>query len=637
MKILPALAVTMLLGAGLSATAQEDPRYLMIQARAMQRRGGGNNPQGAVALYRRIITLVPGSAQAHLRLSEALTEIGGASSIAAAIEPAVKATELEPTNGEAWAHLGLLYYFQGQTSEGARTLAAAALHRATRLLPSDPELWTRLAETEERLKNEDAALKAWLSVGRLHPTAIYQNRVLADFAWERAMELGVKLKQYDARREAVLALCDERYPDRRHLKFLEDLAREQVDSGFLGHALDSFELLAHFVPQEPAIWENIAIIQLRTNRFETALASLAKAEALHPSTRLSFNVGLCLMKLGRFSDAEQRWKVLLPAMGPAAEDVSLLPAVRVLYATCLLLQGRPQELLTTSAPWPEAHSHPELLGLRAQACIQTGAWPAARNALKEGMTRFPEGELFLRAKAIPPKLFEEGMIFKGESRKALSQLNLEAMAGLWAEFHSWEKCLEMVRAARKNAPARDVELLLLEANALESLDRSDEAMKTLREGQKLNPGHPTLQNNLGFLLLEKGGDLKEATRLIEASLKQDPKNSSTMDSWGWALYQNGRYVEAEAVLRQAVALSPFSPEVHRHLGEVLVKLDRLQDALEEWDRALAFAFPQRAALEDQARELRTRLAKRRSAQTPEEAPIEVPTENDDPADEDVQP
>ena len=627
--MLPALAVTLLLGAGLPAATQEDPRFLMIQARALQQKGGGDDPQGAIILYRKVIALVPGSAQAQLRLSEAIMESGD---LPGAVEPAVKATELEPSNGEAWAHLGLLYFFQSQANQASRPLASAALHKAVKLLPGDAELWTRFAEIQEILKDDEGALTAWLSVGRLKPLVSYRDRSLADYAWERAMELAVKLKQYEPRREAILALCDGRFPDQRRLRFLEDLARDQVDAGFLGHAEESFELLAHHLPQRPAIWENIAIIQLRTNRFETALATLGKAEAIQKSPRLSFNVGICLMKLGRLKEAEARWQELLPALAAATEDANLLPSVKVLYATCMLLQERPQEVLDKSAPWAEAASHPELLSLRAQAFIQTQAWNSARLALKDGMSRFPTQEVFQMAKDIPSKLFEEGMIFKGQSRHALTQLNLEAMAGLWAEYHGWEPCLEMVRMARKAAPVRDVELLLLEANALENLDRSEQAIKVLREGQKLNPTHPTLQNNLGFMLLEKGGDLPEATRLIQASLAQEPKNPSTMDSWGWALYLNGRYNEAEKVLRKAAGLSSFNPDVHRHLGEALVKLNRLQDALEEWDRALAFAFPERKALEDQARELRTRIAKSRTLQVqpePEPGPADAEADADD--------
>lgn len=632
MKILPAFAVTLFLGAGAPALVQEDPRALMLQARAMQRRAGGDNPLGAAAIYRKVLGLVPTSSQASLRLSEALMEAGN---LPGALEPALKATELNPRSGEAWAHLGLLYYYQSQTSEPNRIKAAQALRKAVKLLPSDPELWTRLAEVQEGLQDEDGSLKAWLSVGRLRPTANLRGRPLADFAWERAMELALKLKNYEARREAVLALCDKDFPDQRSLKFLEDLARDQVEAGFLGHAEESFQLLVHYLPKEAAIWENIAIIQLRTNRYETALDTLGKVEAMRKSTRISFNVGLCLMKLGRFPEAEKRWAELLPTMGEAAEDQALLPSVKVLASTCILLSGRPKQMLAQSALWPEATTHGELLALRAQALIQEGDWKAARNTLREGIQRFPGQELFVKAKELPPRLFEEGVIFKKESRQALIQLNLETMAGLWAEFRSWDRCLDLVKQARKAAPVRDVELLLLEANALENLGRSAEAIKVLREGQKLNPGHPTLQNNLGFILLEKGGDLQEATRLIAAALAKDPKNSSTLDSWGWALFKNGQFQEAEAALRQAAALSPFSPEIHRHLGEALLKLDRLQEALDEWDRALAFAFPDRKALDDQAQELRTRLAKRQSTQADEMPPAESDGAEDGTAEEDL--
>jgi len=623
MKLLPALATTVLLGAGSPPAASDlDPRALMLQARSLQREGGGDNPQGAAAIYRKVVAAVPDSSQAYLRLSEALVEAGN---LQAGVEPATKATELDPKSGEAWAHLGLIYYIQSQNHESYRPITVATLRRAVQLLPGDAELWTRLAETLDSLKDADGAMKAWQSVGRLHPGATYRGRVLADFAWERAMELAIQLRNYDARRESVLALCDRVSPDQRYLKFLEDLARDQVDAGFLGHAEESFQLLGQYIPQEPAVWENIAIIQLRTARFETALTTLAKAESMRKSSRTSFHVGLCLMKLGSFPEAEERWKALLPALGSSEEDVSLAPSVKVLYATCQLLSGRPRAMLDLATPWPESAGNGELMSLRAQALIQIGDWPQARSVLKDGMARFPGEELFQRAAALPPKLFDEGRIFKSESRKALNQLNLEAMASLWATFRSWERCLETVQEARKTAPVRDVELLLLQANALENLGRSDQAIQVLREGQRLNPNHPTLQNNLGFSLLERGDHLDEAAGLIRKALDQDPKNGSTMDSWGWVLFKQGKYAEAESALRQASELSPYSPEAHRHLGEALLKLDRLQDALDEWERALAYAFPQRKALEDQTQALRLRLARSRQA-SQTDAPVDAPGE-----------
>jgi tetratricopeptide (TPR) repeat protein len=397
--------------------------------------------------------------------------------------------------------------------------------------------------------------------------------------------------------------------DQRYFKYLEDLARDQVEAGFLGHAEESFQILGQYLPQEPAIWENVAMIQLRTGRFEEALATLARTEALRKSSRTSFQVGFCLMKLGRLGEAEERWKALLPALGDSEDDQALAPSVKVLYASCLLLSGRPKPMLELTAPWPEASANGELAALRAQALIQTGDWKPARTALKDGMARFNAEELFQRAAALPPKTFEEGLFFQAGPRKAMEQLDLESMASLWATFRSWNRCLEAVQQARRDGPVRDVDLLLMQANALENLGRPDEAIQVLREGQKLDPGHPVLQNNLGFSLLEHGGDLEEAARLIRAALDKDPKNGSTMDSWGWALYKQGKYAEAEKALRQATELSPFSPEAHKHLGEALLKLDRLQDALDEWERALAYAFPQRKELEQQTQALRVRLAR----------------------------
>ena len=76
--------------------------------------------------------------------------------------------------------------------------------------------------------------------------------------------------------------------------------------------------------------------------------------------------------------------------------------------------------------------------------------------------------------------------------------------------------------------------------------------------------------------------------------------------------------------------------MHWHRGEALVKLNRLQEALEEWERALAFAFPQRKMLEDKVQSLRTQLAKLKSA-APQDQDQENATSDDDSSDDDETP
>lgn len=593
----------------LSAQGTEDPRSLILQGRALQRRGGSEDPAGAATLFRKAVALSPQSAEAHLRLSEALMESG---SLEGAVEPGTRATELDPTHAEAWAHLGMLHYLRGRKLPEAQILAQQALQKAAALMPSDAELWTRLAEVAETRKDDAVAIKAWIRVGRLHPPFSIQGKSLGEIAWGRVAALASGPQNYEARREAVLALCQGKYPDAQGLRLLEDLAREQVERGFLGHAEESFTLLGRHLPKEPAVWDNIAIIQLRTTRYADALESLRRAEELRPSPRGDFYTGLCLMNLGRFEESEPRWIAILKAARFTKEDEQLAANSRALLATSLLLRGKPQDMLTTLKGWPQTKDQPELLALEAQGLIQTKAWKMARQVLRDGMARFSGHGIFQLAKAIPADRFEESLFSHKNSRNALQQLDLEIMAGQLSEFRRWDRCLDYALQARKTAPVHDIELLLLQGSALQELGRMQEAVQVLREGQRMNPGHPTLQNNLGYLLLEMNdGQLNEASALIEASLKQEPKNGNTMDSWGWALFKQGRFKESEDILRKASELSPFSPEIRKHLGETLLSLGRLEEALDQWERALAYAFTDRKALEARARELRTRIAKKR--------------------------
>ena len=174
----------------------------------------------------------------------------------------------------------------------------------------------------------------------------------------------------------------------------------------------------------------------------------------------------------------------------------------------------------------------------------------------------------------------------------------------------------------------------MQSQAYDQLDRHAESLAVLREAQVLEPANPLVQNNLGYLLLEQDRDLEEAAALIEASAKATPDNGNVVDSLGWAQFKLGRLVEAEATLRRAAELSPFSPEVRKHLGEVLVKQGKLAEAAEQWDRALAFVFPDRAVLEKRLGDLRIRIAKEQAAKL-DTAPLPVapPAKLDDDEDD----
>lgn len=598
----------------------EDVRALMLQARALQLRGGGADPAAAAAIYRRVLAQVPDSAEANLRLSEALQEAQDANG---ALAPARRAVELAPQNAEAQAHLALLQYQRAQgdatlAPEAAKELKAAALR-----LPQDPELWARLGEVSEQMKDGEGALKAWLRLGRMRPSFAP--------AWERAFIHARATQNYEGKREALLAL-NARNPEDRHLRLLEELAREQIKAGYLAHAEESFLLLAHHLPQEAGLWENVSLVRMQTSRYAEALETLAKAEALKSTPALGFYTAQALMNLGRFEEAEKRLKGILsePTDSPRVADGGPM-----LYAEALLLQGKGKALLAFLKDRPSnPRTDGEALVFKAQALISLNDWKNGLEVLKEGIARYPKIAFFKQASQLPPKYLEYAFFSRKETRAALEQMHLEGMAALWQEFQRWDKCLEALERAGKLSPARHVDMLIMESQAFDQLGRHAESLAALREAQALEPANPLVQNNLGYLLLEQEQNLEEAAALIEASAKATPDNGNVVDSLGWAQFKLGRVDEAEATLRRAAELSPFSPEVRKHLGEVLVKRGKLVEAAEQWDRALAFVFPDRAALEKRLGDLRIRIAKEQAAgldapATPPPAPAAKPDDDDE--------
>jgi tetratricopeptide (TPR) repeat protein len=567
----------------------------MLQARSFQLRGGGADPLAAVALYRRVLVKVPTSAEANLRLSEALQEAQDADG---AVAPAKQAVALAPQNAEAQAHLALLQYERSRKDASLLPEAAKELLTAALRLPQDPELWARLGEVSEQLKDNAGALRAWVRLGRLRPS--YGP------VWERALIHARAIQDYDGKREALLAL-NARNPEDRHLRMLEELAREQIQAGYLAHAEESFLLLASHVPQEPGFWENISLVRLQTGRWAEALDSLAKAEALKPSPTLTFHTARALMNLGRFEEAERR---LQPIVSQDLQPQWIADGAPMLYAETLLLEGKGKALLAFLKDRPP---HPRTDGeaqvFRTQALISLNDWRSALEAIQVGTARYPKIPFFQQAAALPPKYLEYAFFSRKEARAALEQLHLEGMATLWQEFQRWDKCLAALEQARTLSPVRRVDVLILQSEAYDQLNRPAESLAVLREAQALEPINSLVQNNLGYLLLEHDQNLAEAATLIEASAKATPDNGNVMDSLGWAQFKLGRIAEAEATLRRAVELSPFSPEVRKHLGEVLVKQGKLVEAAEQWERALAFIFPERATLEKRLGELRIRIAK----------------------------
>jgi tetratricopeptide (TPR) repeat protein len=106
------------------------------------------------------------------------------------------------------------------------------------------------------------------------------------------------------------------------------------------------------------------------------------------------------------------------------------------------------------------------------------------------------------------------------------------------------------------------------------------AQELYRKAIDLQPHYADAQNNLAFLLLERGGDTNEALSLARDAHTEAPDVATIADTLAWAYYHKGLYKTAIGLLQDALKAEPDSAQYHYHIGLAYEKInDRLQAKL----------------------------------------------------------
>jgi Flp pilus assembly protein TadD len=150
------------------------------------------------------------------------------------------------------------------------------------------------------------------------------------------------------------------------------------------------------------------------------------------------------------------------------------------------------------------------------------------------------------------------------------------------DFETAERCL---RRSIDVAPAR-AEFHANLANLLRTRGRRPEAEFEYRSALQLQPDLRPARLGLARLLNEAGFHAAaedEARQLLRAS-DRDAEGWSTL---GASLRAQGRFDQAEAAYRRALAITPGYGAARHNLGALLGQLERAEESLAELDRAAA--------------------------------------------------
>ena len=144
----------------------------------------------------------------------------------------------------------------------------------------------------------------------------------------------------------------------------------------------------------------------------------------------------------------------------------------------------------------------------------------------------------------------------------------------------------------------------------------DKAADLLQRSIALDPANAAeAYNYLGYMWADLGMHLDEAKDMIQRALQIEPNNASYLDSLGWVEFRQGNFDQALAdLLRAAKNMDREDPIVFEHIGDTYLKLHRVPEALESWQKAFALD-PKNKKLAEKIESTKTTISSGSSAKT----------------------
>ena len=180
------------------------------------------------------------------------------------------------------------------------------------------------------------------------------------------------------------------------------------------------------------------------------------------------------------------------------------------------------------------------------------------------------------------KLDEARLVIRSQPEKAPgdARLKISAEAQLLRDNKQYLAAYELLAQATARYPS-DLDLFYDMAMVAEKLDKLDDMERLLRSIVAIDPKYHHAYNALGYSLAERNLRLPEAKQLIQKALEYAPGDPFISDSLGWVEFRSGNFEEAVRILQEAFTAKPDA-EIAAHLGEVLWRMERREQALEAW-------------------------------------------------------
>lgn len=145
----------------------------------------------------------------------------------------------------------------------------------------------------------------------------------------------------------------------------------------------------------------------------------------------------------------------------------------------------------------------------------------------------------------------------------------------------------ITKATADNVAADIYELL---GDVLQKEHRMQEAFVAYDSCLVYDPDKVVCLNNYAYFLSLENKELKKAEKMSHRAITAEPNNATYLDTYAWILYQQKRYEEACIYIEQALKAEGDSVDIPgdilEHAGDIYYRLNRKDEALQMWQRAL---------------------------------------------------
>jgi superkiller protein 3 len=594
------------------ALALRPGQACVLSQLGVARRLGGDH-EGALAAHRRAVETEPSHASHHCRLGAELQELGY---LTEALRNCRRAVEISPESPAAHGLLGRVLQAQGELSaavaefrrsrqlregdpaihyrlgnalleQGDPAGAVTALLRAAELSPDDPRVHSSLGVAALRAGDPARALAALRTAVARGPglaparynlaVALHRRGDLdgATAALRQAFDLDRQLEEAHSYRDAVL-----------------------VDEGTFDGAQAVFAKAVARAPNDVDLRCDLGLVLGLRREHGKARAALQAALELDPEHgRVYAQLGALLKRMARWNEALEVLRQAL-ALSPDNADV---------HADIGYVLAKKGAFRRAEAPLLRA------LEIHAAARTHLGITYVMLGKLQAGL------EELERAIQLAPR--------RHNPHNILGSILVNHRVGFERATRAFHTAIRLDPGnARYHANLGMV--LGLEGDA-------QRALACHRKAAELDPASPEPLTGIGIILCYTAGDFEAALEQFQAALRLAPRSPVLHRHKGIALRSMGRYEEAAAALRKAVALNPNSagfhldlagllltrmddsagavPHLqeairlnpryglpHRHLGLALRRLGKTREAIAALDRAVELAPDFVVALQDLA-------------------------------------